>query len=375
MAKVTHFGGPGRPDAPVVIATAAVNGLAYDSHQSWAFWRADGSALFASPFRLHTGDRATMVVVRSLDPRTFGAERMSVLLQAALMHISESLSELTIGGRAAVFLCLNEHCAETTDPHFGRWQRILAGTAGSWLQHHGQSPMVHTFPNGHAGLAHALRAGALALEGGSCDLAIVGGVDSYYDPLRFDILEEQERIFDQARTDAFIPGEGAGLMVLVRDTFARQANAQPLARLETIVTAEEPAPMLSNLPCVAKGLTAAMRGVTQRLKAEGRLLEWTLDDLTNEVYRAREFVQAFPRAVAPGGLDTAGRDYGQIAADDLRQDHLPEAFGDLGAAGMPTAVAVATQAFLRGDPAARNCMVTGSSTGRDRSAILLRSMS
>lgn len=373
MTRAVHFAKNERGEAPTIIAASAVNGLGYDAHQSWAFWRADGNALTGTPFRLHTGERATMATVRSIDPRCFGAERMSTLLTAALMHLEPPLSALRAAVRAEIFLAVSEHVAEGDDPYFGRWRRRLEGAAGSWLHARGLVPSVRLFARGHAGLAHAMLDAARALEEGRVELAIVGGVDTYYDPLRFDLLEEQERIFDQSRTDAFIPGEGAAFAVLARPSVARQAGASALAYVESVAVAEEPAPMGSDRPCNAVGLTGAMRAVTRRLKAEGRRLEWMIDDLTNEEYRARELVLAMPRAIAPGGLDTAGQDYAQIAADAFRGDHLPECFGDLGAATMPTALALATQAFLRGDPAARNCLVTASSTGPDRGVIFVRS--
>lgn len=372
--KAVQFGA-GRGETPVVLATSAVNGLAYDSHQSWAFWRADGNALTGTPFRLHTGERATMAIVRSLDPRSFGVDRMCTLLQASLMHLEAPLAELAVGGRAEIFLAACEHVDEASDPYFGRWKPRLEQTAGSWLQHRGQAPAVRVFPRGHAGLAHALIDAEAALRDGAIDLAIVGGVDSYYDPLRFDILEEQERIFDGSRTDAFIPGEGAAMLVLARESFARTARADARARVEMASVAEEPATMLGELPCTGQGLTRALRGVTKALKAQGRTIEWMIDDLTNEEYRARELVLALPRAINPGGLDTAGRDYAELVAPTFRGDHLPEGFGDLGAATMPTAAALVVESFLRGDPPGRNCLISASSTGRDRGVIFLRSAS
>ncbi len=373
--KAVQFGA-GRGETPVVLATSAVNGLAYDSHQSWAFWRADGNALTGTPFRLHTGERATMAIVRSLDPRSFGVDRMCTLLQASLMHLEAPLAELAVGGRAEIFLAACEHVDEASDPYFGRWKHRLEQTAGSWLHQHGQAPAVRVFPRGHAGLAHAVIDAEATLLDGAIDLAIVGGVDSYYDPLRFDILEEQERIFDQSRPDSFIPGEGAAMLVLARESFARTAQATALARVEMASVAEEPAPMLgSELPCTGQGLTQALRGVTKALKAQARTIDWMLGDLTNEEYRARELVLAFPRAINPGGLDTAGRDYAEVVSPTFRGDQLPEVFGDLGAATMPTAAVLAVEAFTRGDPAARNCLITGSSTGRDRGVIFLRSAS
>lgn len=371
-ARTVHYGGS-HPTAPVVTATSAVNGLGFDSHQTWAFWRADGSALAETVFRLRNGNRATMAIVQSLDARLYGLARVATLIEAAMMHLGEPLSEIRIAARLGIFIAASEHLAETSDPYFGPMRQRLERRVSELFRSRGVVAPVAVAPRGHAGFAHAMHQAAKQLEEGALDVAIVGGADSYYDPLRFDILEEQERIFDHERTDAFIPGEGAAFCVLARASFARQAGLDALCTVETIAFDEEPAPMLGDEPCAAVGLTRVMRAVTDRLKREERRLDWMIGDLTNESYRARELVLALPRALAPGGLDTAGATYQPVAADGFRGDQLPEGFGDLGAATMPTALTIATQAFLRGDPKATNCMIVASSTSADRGAILLRS--
>lgn len=370
MTRTLHWA-PGKA-APLVAATSAVNGLAFDSHQTWAFWRADGSALTQTPFVLRNGDRATMAIVQSLDPRLTGLPRIATLIEAALMHLGDPLTQIRVAVRAGVWIAVHEHLSESRDPYFGPMRQRLQQRIAEWLAARGFRAPVECVARGHAGFAHALQRAAAQLDDGSIDLAIVGGADSYYDPLRIDMLEESARIFDHERTDAFVPGEGAAFVVLVRPSLARQAGLETLAAIETIAVDEEPAPMGSDKPCTAVGLTRVLKAITDPLKAEKRRLDWMLGDLTNESYRAREMVLALPRAFAPGGLDTAGRTYQPVVADRFRGDQLPEAFGDLGAATMPTGLVIATQAFLRGDPSANNCMIAASSTSADRGAILVR---
>ncbi|MGE0784916.1 MAG: beta-ketoacyl synthase N-terminal-like domain-containing protein [Sandaracinaceae bacterium] len=358
--------------APVVSLTTAVNGLAYDRHQSWAFWRADGAALAETPFVMRDGNRGTMSIVRSLDPRLVGEPRIGMMMEAALLHLDAPMSKLRAPGRVGVWAAIGERFAAKDDPYFGRAAPRLSQRLSAFFGARGVESTPTLVARGHAGFAHALLDACRALAEGAVELAVVGGADTYYDPLVVDILEEGERMFGPETLEGFIPGEGAAFVVITTRAFAQRAGLEVLARVETVATDREPAPMASDAPTIAAGLTSVVRCVTDRLKSERRMLDWMLTDLTSEPYRAREITLALPRAFAPGGLDTAGATYRHVVDERFVLSHLPQAFGDLGAATMPTALTIATEAFRRGDPVASSCAITGSSTGGDRGAILVR---
>jgi 3-oxoacyl-[acyl-carrier-protein] synthase I len=184
-------------------------------------------------------------------------------------------------------------------------------------------------------------------------------------------LLARERLFDGKNLDSFIPGEGAAFVLLTRPRTAKRAHLPMLAHVDVTATGQEPGSMFADAPCTGQGLTQAMRTATLHLPAGGRRLEWLLGDLTNESYRTTEFQLALPRAVAPGGLDSGGREYQPIAAEEVQMDFLPLRFGDLGAATLPTAAVIASQAFIRGASAASGCLLVASSEGADRGAVLL----
>ena len=124
-------------------------------------------------------------------------------------------------------------------------------------------------------------------------------------------------------------------------------------------------------PIDGAGLTRALRAHTAVLKKARVQLDWILADVNNEERRTREWVLALPRALSPGGLSTAGRDYVEVASPRLRTDFLPVCFGDLGAAAMPTALVMAVTAAQHGDPSARNALAVGSDARNRRGAVLL----
>lgn len=368
-SRTTYWGGDLGP-APMVVATAAYNGLGFDAHQSWAVWRADGSALTQSPFRLSNGERATMALIRSLPPKTYGFERLWRILERLLSELGPRLDAFARPPRVGMWLVVSHWLGQADDPWFGRMAERLERAATSWLAARGGAA-AHLLPLGHAGLADGVMEAAEALRRQDVDVAIVGGVDSYYDPLVFDILEEEEAIFDGARTDGLIPGEGGALALLVDEREARSNGLEPLAVVVAGSAANEPGVFWSDTPNLGEGLTEVMRACTARLKRDGSLLDWVFADVTNEPYRVRELQVALPRAIAPGGLDTAGATYQDVASKDMFSEYVPDGFGDIGAATMPTALSVVSEAFLRGDPRARNCLIVGSSLAERRGAVLI----
>src|SRR5262245_1346904 len=91
-----------RPPAPawdcrshgevVVCATGAYNGLGFNSHQTWAFWRAEAAGRTESPFRAANGERASFVSARGLPIDLTGPKRLWPLLKEALEEVAPALA-------------------------------------------------------------------------------------------------------------------------------------------------------------------------------------------------------------------------------------------------------------------------------------------
>ncbi len=352
--------------APWVVGSGATNALGFNAEQTWAFWRAETTPWTEGPFHAANGVKAPMAIDRTLPTRCFGAERMWVMLRRCLDELSVLASLQS--RRGALMLGVAERLSSRP---FTAQRARLESVLGGWLAAYLPSATARLLPLGHASLAPALLQAGQLLDERLVDFAIVGAVDTYYDPATIQLLNRQRRLFDTIEFDTLLAGEGAALLVLCLPSVAEQVGLTGHSALEMVAEAEEPATMFSDLPCAASGLSQAMRAVTQAMKADQRQLEWVLGDCTNEVYRTHEFGLAFPRAIAPGGLDTAGRDFFPIAADDLEFDFLPECFGDLGAATMATGAVVASESMRRGHPSTSHCMIISSSEGPTRGAALI----
>jgi 3-oxoacyl-[acyl-carrier-protein] synthase-1 len=170
---------------------------------------------------------------------------------------------------------------------------------------------------------------------------------------------EEGRLFDGENLDSFIPGEGAAFFLLTRREVASRARWPVLASVQCAATNQEPGHYGSGLPCLGLGLSRPLRAISDRLQKERRFIDLFLADVTTENHRIREWLLAFPRA-------SAG-----VCRDTTDPQFLPVLLGDLGAATMPTGLAVAVEAFLRGDPDAATCVLSGSSVTEDRGAVLL----
>jgi 3-oxoacyl-[acyl-carrier-protein] synthase-1 len=351
--EVTAWSDPSGQSA-LVCGTTAWNGLGFSPHQIWAFRRAEIAAHAETPFRLGEGQRATMLHIRTLPPRSQGVDRLVPVLRRLLAPLFGRLASLD-RPRVLVVLAAAERFAPA-----GGWaseaRKLEAAVAA---EAKGIETAFQIVPRGHAALAFALPPICSALASGRFDAAIVGGVDTAYDAEVVDDLLAQRRLFDGKNLDGFIPGEGGAFLLLARGDVAKRARWESQARIEAVASAEEPAALDPELPVTAAALTRALRVVCDRLEASQRGVDYWLSDLTHEPDRVREFLLAFPRA-------SAG-----IGHPDTTVELLSPFLGDLGAATLPTALVLGVEAFLRGDPPGRTCLASASSPGPTRGAVLL----
>ncbi len=363
MKAHRHFGG--RHGGQLVLGAAtAVNALGFSAYETWASRRAELTGYGESPFRLPNGERATLAFVPTLVPTSFGGVRMLVLLDRTLAPlVAQLVAAFGTGVRAACAIALPERM-DGHDPvrRFDHERRQLQGHAQHVFAQHGLAPQVDVYPRGHAAGAMTLMGTLAALEANTIDVAVVGGVDTYYDPDVMDRLMLEQRVFCNGSLDAIIPGEAASFALIARSSALRAAGLPALCRVETVSLGEEPCRMGLRVPNMGLGLTRTLLPIRDRLHEERRTLDWILGDVTNEDYRAHELQLAFPRFV---------RD---VVKGEIPMEFLPMAMGDLGAASLPTALAIAAEAFSRGDPRAETCLMFAASVGEDRGGVLASSI-
>jgi 3-oxoacyl-[acyl-carrier-protein] synthase-1 len=375
--------GSGGVTPVAIVGSTAFNGLGVSPHQTWAFRRAEQAAFVESPFRCGNGSRATMASVRTFPATSEGVERLKMIAGRLFPPFLPTLvtlpPPLTVGlwialasrfdARASRALLSRPDGPSTAGPPTvgpppdGEAVRQARERIAKALR----APLSALKINWHvafeargaAGFVNALVAATTALHNRQVDVALVGGLDTYHDAEAFEALVADERVFDGENLDSMIPGEGGAFSMMVRRDTALALRLPVLGEVRAVAVAEEASTPWNDIACLATGLTSAALAATQRLRESGRPLGWWLSDMTNEHFRLHEFELAWPR-VAAGLMPT-----------DATLDFLPPHLGDLGAATLPTAMAIAIEGMNRRAPAAQHALCTASSLEGLRGCVLV----
>lgn len=223
-----------------------------------------------------------------------------------------------------------------------------------------------TFRAGHAGTALALAAALDEIARGA-PAVVVGGVDSYYHPEVLAWLDEECRLHALDAENGFVPGEGAGFLVLaprLAPKPAQRPSHEPRAKdaprdagspalLRRVEVGREES-VLGDAPNTGRAMTRIVQDLA--LSAPGGKLAWALTDVNGERHRMREWELAAGRGAF---TDSAIH---QRAVDDL---------GDLGAASGGVLGALACELFRTGAAPASAACIALSSDGPERGAFLL----
>jgi 3-oxoacyl-[acyl-carrier-protein] synthase I len=207
---------------------------------------------------------------------------------------------------------------------------------------------VAAFPNGHAGGALALGWCARRIaEDASC-VALVGGIDSYFEADTIDWLLQREQLKTEFWPWGFIPGEAAVFLALTA------GGAPGSALIRSVALAREPVGEQADDVCIGQGLTRAASRAIAKAQAP---IDYLICDMNGDPYRADEFGYTTVRIA---GNFTDGMEF-QTPADCV---------GDVGAASMPLHLALAS-CRRRASNRREHVLVLGSSFSRERGAATL----
>jgi len=208
---------------------------------------------------------------------------------------------------------------------------------------------------GRAGGIQALKVAQQALSNGEHDFILLGGVDSFLDPLLLATLDGEDRILANGVMDGFAPGEGAAFLLLCSDRALESMQAKPRVKLHGAGFALERGHRYSAEPYTGDGLAQAVAAALEELNSQP--VASILSSMNGESFNAKEWGVAYTRN------STAFEPTVQL-------EHPADCYGDTGAAAMPILAGLAAiglqQGYRRG-PA----MVCCSSEGPQRGAFCI----
>ncbi|WP_145389906.1 hypothetical protein [Stieleria neptunia] len=126
---------------------------------------------------------------------------------------------------------------------------------------------THVFTGGRASMFQALLAAETFLAQTPDAIAVVGGIDSFHDPILLSQLGSQERLLTDGVQDGMIPGEGAAMLICIDADSAASMNVQPIALINAVAVAEEPGHLTSDDPCMGDGSTEVLAGALKDCEA------------------------------------------------------------------------------------------------------------
>jgi len=207
---------------------------------------------------------------------------------------------------------------------------------------------------GAAGLL-ALRDGLALLASGRAVRVLVGGVDSLSDPKLLRALDAEKRLTG-ASPDGFIPGEGAGFLLLGPAGSGRRDKLSPLAAVLGVAAGVEKGHRYSSEPYLGEGLAGAFQLLLAAQPPDPKV-GCVYAGLNGESLGAKEWGVAVLRSA-------------ERFAEGFAVEHPADRLGDTGAALGPIMLALAALGVQAAHHSPR-CLVWSSSDREARAAALL----
>lgn len=186
---------------------------------------------------------------------------------------------------------------------------------------------------------------------------LAGGLDTCWDPRWLSRFDGEQRLQTSHNLDGFLPGEGAGFVLLAGRQVAAQEHLRPLAVLSPVAQGKEEGHLYSEQSYRGDGLA----GTLAQLLAGGHAAEpirEVFSSMNGENYWAKEWGVAFVQ-------------HREAFHPDHRLHHPADCFGDTGAACGPLLVGLAVvglgQGYRQGP-----CLVYASSDHEERAALAIR---
>lgn len=210
---------------------------------------------------------------------------------------------------------------------------------------------------GRAGVLEALRLARRHLVDQGLPYVLIGGVDTAQNSAWLQMLDEDERVKSErpGTSDSFVPGDGAGCLLLTADPTLAMRYGNYIFALTPPGFGHEEGHLYSDDPYLGEGLHAAVQQTLQYLP-EHLKINRLYSSANGESYWAKELGIAMMRASA--------------RLNNLQHEHPADTYGDIGAATGAALISVACY-DLRHMQTPSPCLITTSSDHAFRAAVCL----
>ncbi len=338
-----------------VVSLGATTPVGRDAWASAAAVRAGVRGFADHPYMVDSaGKPMRAAIVPWLDIDCAGRDRFEALLMPAVEQALAPALDRTLSLRMALALTLPAARPGLPADLDAVLRAAIARRFGSIFS------AVAVFPVGHAGGFIAIDAASRRIAADAFDACVIAGVDSYLAPETLEWLERNDQLHGAGRLNnawGFVPGEGAGAVLMVSDAARQRFRLDALASLLSVGNAVEPTRIKTRTVCVGHGLTEALRAGLAGLPRGAQVTD-VYCDMNGEPYRADEFGFAAVRVKESFVSASAF-----VAPADC--------WGDVSAASAPLSIVLAAaagrKAYARGTLA---CLWASSESGERGGALL-----
>jgi 3-oxoacyl-[acyl-carrier-protein] synthase I len=332
-----------------VVAVGARTPVGLSAESAAAAVRAGVNRLGAHPFMVNkAGELVAMAVDPRLDANLRAADRLVPMAASAIRQVVDKLGK-DIVRAGEVLLALPEARPGFSDADAKSVAAALIAAVGI------PDLRLSLCGRGHAGALQGMAMAVERLGAGRAEICTVVGVDSYADPDTIEQLEENLQLLSEKTRSGFIPGEGAGAVVLSTANARKHLRLPSLAVIRGVGTAMERRLINTDADVLGEGLSEAIAAAAG---PGAEPIDATYGDINGERYRTDEWAFALLR-LSPG-LSLAPYE----APSDL--------WGDVGAASGALGCVLAARSWARGYAPGPRALVWASSEAGLRGAAVLQ---
>jgi 3-oxoacyl-[acyl-carrier-protein] synthase-1 len=212
------------------------------------------------------------------------------------------------------------------------------------------SRLSAVLPLGRLGALAALQHARRLIDEHGCEHVVVAAADSLLSGQTLSGLDVQDRLLLADNSNGFIPGEGAGAVLVSR------AGRGPGELVCTgIGSGVEPAPLGSGRPLRAEGLSSAIRAALVEAGCAIHDIDFRISDISGEQYYFKEAALAIGRLL-------------RQRKEEFDLWHPAEGFGEAGALAAVAMMCVAFAACRKGYERGRRILLHAGSDGAQRMA-------